>query len=242
MATITSAPYLVRFTEKFSCFSLRSDGPVTYRGFEMLLDINCEYTARIVDRLMDHNNNINNDNNSKSSSQGVTRGMPVQVKDFENIDWDPVMAGKHIASSFLVRKGLSRKAQLALQLRRYCSKNPDSILKSAVPLTVIVDTWSAFEEMKLDFGGISASFDLPELSNAPLRQKLDWCLGDPRMFVLEDPLCKDWTWILKPSVTNKVNLNCSHRLLPLLIFSSQLFESREAFTPILAKTNLFGPK
>ncbi len=127
----------------------------------------------------------------------------LQIGDFENIEWDTVMTGQCSACSYLVRKGLARKAQLALQLRRHVSKHPDSILKTAVPYTLILDTWNAFEEMKLDFGrGTFATFDDPALMNAPLRQKIDWCLNDARDAV-QSPDCADWCWILKPSVVNK---------------------------------------
>ena len=129
---------------------------------------------------------------------------PLQIKDFENIVWETVMSGSCGASSYLVRKGLSRKAQLSLQLRRYCSKNPDSVLKKAVPFTIVLETWNAFEEMKLDFGrGTFASFDDHGITQAPLRQRLDWCLTDARFTVIEDEQYKDAMWILKPSVTNK---------------------------------------
>lgn len=73
----------------------------------------------------------------------------VQIADFENVVWEPVLDGKHTASSYLVRKGLSRKAQLALQIKRYTSKHPETILKDAVPYSVIIETWDAFEEMKV---------------------------------------------------------------------------------------------
>lgn len=113
------------------------------------------------------------------------------------------MAGTCGASSYLVRKGLSRKAQLSLQLRRFCSKNPLSVLHASVPYTIILDTWNAFEEMKLDFGrGTFASFEDHGITKAPLRQRLDWCLVDAKS-TMEEDIHQGKTWILKPSVTNK---------------------------------------
>jgi len=50
-----------------------------------------------------------------------------------------------------VRKGLSRKAQLSYYLSKHCKKHPESVLVKAVPESVIVDTWEAFEE-KINFG------------------------------------------------------------------------------------------
>jgi hypothetical protein len=72
-----------------------------------------------------------------------------------------------------------------------------------VPHTVIVETWNAFEEMKLDFGGGTfASFNTSTVLNAPLRQRLDWCLDDVRE-IFNDEKRQSWSWILKSSVTNK---------------------------------------
>jgi hypothetical protein len=66
-----------------------------------------------------------------------------------------------------------------------------------------VETWNAFEEMKLDFGlGTYASFDTSTVLQAPLSKRLEWCLEDVKE-ILENDDKKDWYWILKPSVTNK---------------------------------------
>ena len=77
----------------------------------------------------------------------------LQFSDFESIDWDPVLAGQSRASSYLVRKGLSRKAQFSIQLKKFTCKNKTSILHRAIPYTLVLDVWSAFEDMKFDFGG-----------------------------------------------------------------------------------------
>lgn len=161
-------------------------------------DINCEYSARVISGAVARRAWC-------GPKQAVTENVyPVQIKDFENIVWETAMSGSCGASSYLVRKGLSRKAQLSLQLRRFCSKNPHSVLTKAVPFTIVLETWNAFEEMKLDFGrGTFASFDDHGITQAPLRQRLDWCLVDARTTVVEDELHKDAMWILKPSVTNK---------------------------------------
>jgi hypothetical protein len=138
------------------------------------------------------------------SSSFTPQPFMIQIKDFENIHWDAVLQGTSGASSYLVRKGLSRKAQLSLQLKRYCSKHPLSVLHQAVPMTIIVETWNAYEEMKLDFGGgIFASFDDDHhLIQAPLRDRLCWCLHDVKQTIESDEY-KDLYWILKSSVTNK---------------------------------------
>lgn len=106
-------------------------------------------------------------------------------------------------------------------MKRYTSKNPSSILKKSIPFTVIVDTWNAHEDMKVDFGlGTFASFDsmskftrhnsLSLLSiddfldtmQIPLRQRLEWCLDDVKDALFASDR-SSWDWILKPSVTNK---------------------------------------
>lgn len=124
----------------------------------------------------------------------------LQFSDFDNIEWEYVLSGRHGAASYLVRKGLSRKAQLSLQIRRYLSKNASSPLKGAVPKTLILETWNAHDEMRMDFGGGAiASFNLPP---TPLRQRLEWCMEEVKA-EMEEPLRADWLWILKPSVANK---------------------------------------
>lgn len=149
----------------------------------------------------------------------------VQIGDFEHLSWEPVLSGESCASSYLVRKGLARKAQLSLQIRRYLAKHPQSILRRAVPETLVVETWAAFED-KLDLGGgMLASFDVPGLQQAPLRQRLDWSLTDAKALFVPDVDTatgevlhltehtkrrqnsngeeQESLWILKPSVTNK---------------------------------------
>eukprot|EP01038_Epipyxis_sp_PR26KG_P007549 gene7549-10287_t len=112
-----------------------------------MLNLNCKYTANVVLEAFKKRIQTNNTNYPDSRPDSY-----LQLGDFENINWDDVMARKSSASSYLVRKGLSRKAQLALQIKKYTCKRNHSILKLAVPETIIIETWSAFENMKLDFG------------------------------------------------------------------------------------------
>jgi tubulin---tyrosine ligase len=53
----------------------------------------------------------------------------------------------------LVRKGLSRKAQLSYYLAKFTAKHADSVLWGAVPPSIILDTWEAFEG-RMSFGAI----------------------------------------------------------------------------------------
>jgi hypothetical protein len=125
-----------------------------------------------------------------------------QIADFENIEWDKVLSGRHRASSYLVRKGLSRKAQLSQQIKKFVCKHPYTVLKMAVPPTYVVETWECFEDMRLNFGNTFASFNTASVLQTCLRKRLEFCLEDIKDIV-ESPSHVGWTWILKPSVTNK---------------------------------------
>ncbi|ETK89236.1 hypothetical protein F441_06710 [Phytophthora nicotianae CJ01A1] len=106
--------------------------------------------------------------------------------EYENLDWKNVLAGKVVANAYCVRKGLSRKAQLSIYLSKYIMKHPDCMLSKALPRTIVVDTWEAYDESMAQFG---ISF----------RQRLDSCLWEVRQ-TLEN---ENNTWIMKPSATNK---------------------------------------
>ena len=95
--------------------------------------------------------------------------------EYERIDWDRVASGKTMASSFAVRKGLTRKAQLAFGLKKWCSKRPASPLVGCFPETHVlqVDDVDYIDE---------ALSDLPEVRDAP------------------EGAAK---WIVKPSVANR---------------------------------------
>jgi len=149
-----------------------------------------------------------------------------QFCDFEHITWEGVLSSKlkQRASAFVVRKGLSRKAQFATQLKRYCSKHPESILHQAVPQSCVIETWGAFEpSTKVNFGGnmyadFDDAFSSTYFQQIPLKDRLAMTLdasdvkymmcGDERadeilstdgdMVLVNQPI-----WILKPSVVNK---------------------------------------
>lgn len=109
-----------------------------------------------------------------------------QWDEYENLDWKNILKGKVVANSYCVRKGLSRKAQLSIYLGKYVMKHPDCHLSKALPRTIVVDTWDAFDDSMAQFG---ISF----------RQRLESCLWEARQ-VLEN---EGKTWIMKPSATNK---------------------------------------
>ena len=89
----------------------------------------------------------NNDILLDTISNTLPEEVDFQFAEYERIDWHNVFVTKKIgASSYFVRKGISRKAQLAMYTQKYVqTKNPKSILKKAIPLTYVIETWSAFE-------------------------------------------------------------------------------------------------
>ena len=82
---------------------------------------------------------------SSSSSSSSSFLSWFQWAEYERIDWEAVLCGQHGASSYCVRKGLSRKAQLAYYTHRYICKYPTSILKNTLPQTIIIDTWPVWD-------------------------------------------------------------------------------------------------
>lgn len=119
--------------------------------------------------------------------------------DYEDLDFDRILTGEVKANSYLVRKGLGRKAQLAYHLRKYMAKRPNSSLHQAIPETLVIETWEAFEE-NMSFGALGVTFDQSLTATLPTRDRLEWCLRDAKERLAQDPAK---AWILKPSVTNK---------------------------------------
>ena len=198
-------PFYLQRTAAFSCISeVRSELKSPARK-NVVVNINSEYTSEIVQEAVARREwcTIVDPAVAESAADGETKTY--QFCEFELIDWAKVVNGKQNASAYVVRKGLSRKAQLALQSRKYIAKHPPCLLKKAMPFTVTVETWDAFEDdMRMDFGmGAVATFDAPGLmAQTSLAQKLAWTLEDVRE-TMADPARKDWLWILKPSVINK---------------------------------------
>eukprot|EP00605_Chrysophyceae_sp_TOSAG23-4_P001153 GSChrysophyteH1.ASY1.ANO1.1260.1 assembled CDS len=208
-------PYLKLVkTRRFAVISPSTDHEalLTKKKKLVMLDLNCEYTCGVVERALTRRalwcdiidaHTVDTMNASDEDGDGI-----LQVADFENIRWEMVLRGgsSHRASSYLVRKGLSRKAQLALQVKRFVAKHPSSELKEAFPETLIIETWDAFESVKVDFGmGAVADFSTSRggcwhpgrITRVPDEgEDEDEDEGKNRNK-------KRNRWILKPSVTNK---------------------------------------
>ena len=183
-------------TTKFAVLTYRDEVNKKLQQQRVWINVDSEYTSAIVCSTISRRSHC-------TVSEKFDTTCTHQFAEFESIDWSPVLEGRCSASSYLVRKGLSRKAQLAVQLKKYMVKHSASILHSAVPVTKVIETWDAFEEMKFNFGqGMVANFSSGTTMQAPLRQRLEWCLEDIREELKQDKY-QDWTWILKSSVTNK---------------------------------------
>ena len=117
-------------------------------------------------------------------------------------------ASKNADKEVLYLKSVSRESELEgneiVCYAKVCDKSVADICDWLSSLLLeSLYPGSPFEREVLALDLIHAVFDSLEIANAPLRKKLDWCLNDARMYVEEDPQYRDYTWILKPSVTNK---------------------------------------
>jgi tubulin--tyrosine ligase len=126
-----------------------------------------------------------------------------QWSEYERIDWQNTNGIK--ASSYRIRKGLSRKAQLALYLNRHVAKHPNSILKNAIPETVVLDTWAVWETSHGN--AAAASHDMLHSvvntsSNINQRERLEQCL-EPAKQLMDSRMDEEAVWILKGSTVNK---------------------------------------
>ena len=198
-------PFRLSRTSLFYCIDIPkvSHQPKQKKVF---VDITSGYTNDIVHSAIEKREwcSLLADKDEKcAQNEGGSRIY--QFCEFELIGWERVLNGKDVASAYVVRKGLSRKAQLALQTKKYIAKRPNCLLKNAMPFTMIVETWDAFEDdIRMDFGmGAIATFDTPGLiSHSSLTQKLAWILDEVKE-VMTQKERSDWLWILKPSVVNK---------------------------------------
>jgi tubulin--tyrosine ligase len=195
------------------------------------LDWNCEYVEKIIldaisrrSRYCHMIKDVKSDDNVQQYQQKYGKHPCIlQFAEFEKMQWEYVLSGRTLGSNYVVRKGLSRKAQLALQINRYIKKNPHSILQNAVPESHILDTWDIFQDkdqqnltsestMKIQLGtGLATDFsNIYDLQRMSVRKKLEWHFAGnvEELFPLktddqETIQKKQHPWILKPSVTNK---------------------------------------
>ena len=189
----------------------------------IFLDIDEPYTRYMIQRALGrfYNSNMTN---IFPVTLGPGQGMEAvelppdcdfQWSEYERIHWGDVLAGKHGASSYCIRKGLSRKAQLAYFTNRHVCKHPTSILAKCMPSTLVLDTWSVWDDKaSLSSNGL-ADIVIGENTTFPgrnRRQALDACLSQARHAMEKSE--KEYQqqsstsavepiWILKPSTINK---------------------------------------
>jgi tubulin--tyrosine ligase len=188
----------------------------------IFLDIDEPYTLQLIQKAFAHPSRARRFHLTLGSGQGMDpvklpAGCDFQWAEYERIDWDAVLAGKHAASSYCIRKGISRKAQLAHYTHRHVCKNPASILRDALPKTVVLDTWAVWEE---NGSGVAVKEGLADIvmsmgssrDNVNRRTILDQCLAEAKQKMEEaerafeenaDGNTAAPVWILKGSTTNK---------------------------------------
>ena len=184
------------------------------------LDINEEYTRRVITnafRTRVPNACIVYGTGEGDEEVPLPPHCDFQWSEYERIDWSAVLAGKHGASSYCVRKGISRKAQLAHFTRHHVCKNPDSLLKDAIPKTVILDTWPVWEDnYNASAGGLNDILTGASCKTDGINRKeiLEKCLQEAKLVMSEEehryedrlkcnPKADAPIWILKPSTVNK---------------------------------------
>ena len=207
--TMTSHRITSQTTAKFSVLSIESIDNETARSNKkfkhIFLDIDEPYTRTMIHQALLAR--------GFATTLGPGHGMDAielpcecdfQWSEYERIDWQRLRV---CASSFRIRKGLSRKAQLALYLNRHVAKNPTSVLKRAIPETVILDTWAVWDGSGSGGGGhgladmvMGSGSSSSSTSNINQRQILEQCLEAAKKLMESNG---DATWILKGSTVNK---------------------------------------
>jgi hypothetical protein len=134
------------------------------KKLHVFLDINEPYTRQMILKAFQDRApyfNITLGPGFGNDEVAMPSSCHFQWAEYERIDWTSVLAGRHGASSYCVRKGLSRKAQLAYYTSRYIGKqqsinnkngsnkthkNDVDILRKAMPHTLILDTWPVWDD------------------------------------------------------------------------------------------------
>ena len=167
----------------------------------LIVDLDCSYTrasvlravrdrARTPWRVVDlsHSHAEADDDGEEAVraavDEAVGAGTPaVYWGEYERIDWDRVGSGALRANCYCIRKGLIRKAQLALSLAKWALKRPGSLLARATPET------HCFELYDIEYFDEVLIADVPELRD----------LGNGEAASDQN----DEAWIVKPNVANQ---------------------------------------
>lgn len=188
----------------------------------IFLDIDEPYTRLLIERAFQHP--------ARALHFCITLGPGVgldplplpphcdfQWSEYERIDWHGEAGRRHGASSYCIRKGISRKAQLAHYTHRHVCKHPDSVLKVAMPQTVVLDCWPVWDDDAHITNQEGIADVLVNIGSAGRgekahnrRKRFDHCLAEARTamdaaerdFVRSDTSAAP-VWILKGSTTNQ---------------------------------------
>ena len=139
-----------------------------------------EWEVTVVTVDGDGNNDNDDDDDAQFQPHPAAIGAHLVWGEYERIDWPAVHKGATMASSYCVRKGITRKAQLAVNLKKWIAKRPASPLTGCVPETHIL---SVDDPEYID----EAMSDLPEVRDAPPGTA---------------------PWIVKPSLANRATGVC----------------------------------
>ncbi|CAF0804297.1 unnamed protein product [Rotaria sp. Silwood1] len=111
-------------------------------SIDVHLQMHCSYTNELIRNVLEEENgSFNLIDSGISNSDKVLYWL-----EYEDIDFDMLYRlvkesnnKKILANSYCIRKGLLRKANFALFVQKYLSKQPDSILRNHYPETHILD-------------------------------------------------------------------------------------------------------
>lgn len=68
-----------------------------------------------------------------------SQSVLVQYGSYDDVAWGPVLNGRTVANSYMLRKGLIRKAHLAYNTCKWTTKYPSSPLAAGTPRTVWIE-------------------------------------------------------------------------------------------------------
>lgn len=172
----------------------------------------------------------------RCTDDATARGLEVDLlcDEYETIDWNTVMSPPHVvASSFCIRKGLSRKAQFARFMEKHLEKCERALaaaaaaaacaadggaapaaaplvcpLRAGLPQTVLIDTMPVFVNRPAFIDFRSAMSDcLSDVDDAIAAGRCAACAAahdaGTDASASASPCTACATWIMKPSLANK---------------------------------------
>jgi hypothetical protein len=115
----------------------------------VFVDIDCQYTLKLLKRLFAQRSSTieASYNGTPSAAALASLSSPFVLAEYERLPWTEILAQKVRCNAYCIRKGISRKAQLCHYTNKHCKKSAKVLqLESALPMTLIIDTWAAFDD------------------------------------------------------------------------------------------------